>query len=147
MMDLVPWKAFNEIGRLRRDMDDVWRGFFGTPMTESMESVWIPSIDVSETDENLLVKAELPGLEAEDIDIDVSGNVLTIKGEKRTEEEKEEENFYSRERYFGSFQRAIQLPADVNTEKVDATFRNGVLNITLPKEESSRRKRIEVKTQ
>jgi HSP20 family protein len=147
MMELMPWRPFGEIRRLRRDIDDLWRRFFGETALDPTVSEWMPSVDVSETDEHFLVKAELPGLEAKDVDIDVSGDLLTIKGEKKTEEERKEESFYSRERFFGAFQRAIRLPAGVNTDKVDATFKNGVLSITLPKTEESKRKKIEVKTQ
>jgi HSP20 family protein len=145
-MELTPRRPLGEIGRLRREMDDLWRRFFGTSGLEMTVSEWMPSVDVSESEESFVVKAELPGLEAKDVDIDVSGDLLTIKGEKKTEQERKEENFHSRERYFGSFQRAIRLPAAVKTDEVDAVFKNGILTVTLPKAEESRRKKIEVKT-
>lgn len=145
-MELTPWRPYGEIGRLRRDIDDLWRRFFGETGGETSLAEWMPSVDVSEEDDNILVKADLPGLEAKDIDINVSGDQLTIKGEKKTEEEKKEANYYSKERFFGTFHRAIRLPAEVDADKVDATFKNGVLDISLPKSDASKRKRIEVKS-
>jgi HSP20 family protein len=102
MMELTPWRPFGEIGRLRRDMDALWRRFLGEAAVEPSVSEGVPSVDISETDDNFLVKAELPGLEAEDVDINVSEDLLTIRGEKKTKEEKQGENFYSRERCFGA---------------------------------------------
>ena len=88
----------------------------------------------------------MPGLEAEDIDVDVRGDTLTLRGEKKMEEEKKEERYYRRERYSGSFQRSFQLPAGVQSDKVDAEFKNGILTINIPKSEELKQKKIEIKT-
>lgn len=103
-------------------------------------------MDISETDGKVQVKAELPGLEAKDIDVDVSGDVLTLGGEKKMEEEQKDERYYYRERYAGSFQRSFRLPSGVESDKVDAEFKNGVLTINIPKSEESKQKKIKIKS-
>lgn len=107
---------------------------------------WAPMVDVSETKDNVVVKAEIPGMEAKDMDVSVSGDVLTIKGQKKTEEEKKDEHYHYRERYSGSFQRSFRLPVAVKTEKADAAFKDGVLTITIPKAEEAKKKEIKIKT-
>jgi HSP20 family protein len=102
-------------------------------------------VDVSEDKESFIVQAELPGMDPKDVDVNISGNMLTVKGEKKKEEEKKDEHRHSMERYYGSFQRSFQLPANVNTDKIDATFEKGVLKITLPKTEEAKKKEIEIK--
>ncbi len=105
----------------------------------------MPAIDISENKEALLIKAELPGLDVKDVHITTSGNILTIKGEKKGEQEKKEEHYYCSERYRGSFQRSIKLPGNIQEDKVDAAFEKGVLKITLPKTEETKKKEIEIK--
>jgi HSP20 family protein len=145
-MDLVPWRPFGEVGSLRRDMDRLWDRFFGeTPFDRTFTEQWLPSVDVSETKDKFLIKAELPGLEAKDVNVSVSGDILTIKGEKEKEEEEKDEHYYCCERYCGSFQRSFQLPVNVQANKVEATFDKGVLKISLPKTEEAKKKEIEVK--
>lgn len=147
-MQVVPWRPFGELSRLRTEMDDLWGRFFGeTRFPTLFSQEWIPSADISETKDNVVVKAELPGLEAKDIDVSISGDVMTVKGEKKKEEEKKDEHFYCCERYAGSFQRSFQLPVGVKGDKVEATFKNGVLTITLPKAEEAKKKHIEIKTE
>jgi HSP20 family protein len=107
---------------------------------------WTPSADISEADGDVVLKAELPGLDAKDIDVDVSGDILTLKGQKKMEEEKEEEDYYCQERYFGSFQRSFRLPVEVKSDQVNARFKNGVLTVHMPKSEESKQKKIEIKT-
>lgn len=92
-----------------------------------------------------LSSAVLPGLEAKDIDVSISGDILTIKGEKKKEEEKKDEHFHYCERYAGSFQRSLRLPVGVRSDQVEAAFKNGVLNITIPKAEEAKKKQIEIK--
>jgi HSP20 family protein len=101
---------------------------------------------LTETDGNVMVKAELPGMDPKDIDVEVTGDMLTLRGEKKTEEEKKDERYYCRERHYGSFQRSFRLPAGVQSDKVDAQFKNGVLTINIPKSEESKQKKIEIKT-
>ena len=106
---------------------------------------WAPSVDVSETKDNFVVKAELPGLDAKDVNVSISGDMLTIKGEKKKEEEEKDEHHHYVERYYGSFQRTFQLPSSVKTDKIDATFDKGVLKVTLPKKPEAKKKEIEIK--
>lgn len=146
-MDLVPWRPFGkELSTLRKEMDDLFGRFFGEfPLARRMAEEWAPSVDISETKNNFVVKAELPGLEAKDINVSISGDMLTIKGEKKKEEEEKDEHHHYVERYYGSFQRTFQLPSTVKTEKIDATFDKGVLKIKLPKKPEAKKKEIEVK--
>ena len=145
-MEIVPWKPFGELSSFRGEMDRLWNRFLGgTPFGRTFTEEWLPSVDVTETKDNLLIKAELPGLEAKDVNVSVSGDILTIKGEKKKEEEEKDEHYYHCERYCGSFQRSFRLPVDVQADKVEATFDKGVLKVTLPKAEEAKKKKIEVK--
>ena len=146
-MELIPWKPFGrELSTFRREMDDLFGRFFGGfPLTSRMAEEWAPSVDVSETKDSFVVKAELPGLEANDVNVSISEDMLTIKGEKKKEEEEKDEHHHYVERYYGSFQRTFQLPSSVKAEKIDASFDKGVLKITLPKKPEARKKEIEVK--
>ncbi len=147
-MEITPWRPFRELSAFRKEMDDLWNRFFGeTPFRQAFSRDWTPSVDVSETKDNVVVKAELPGLETKDIDVSMSGDVLTIKGEKKKAEEKKDEHYHCCERYSGSFQRSFRLPVGVQGDKVRATFKDGVLTITLPKAEQAKKKQIEIKTE
>ena len=146
-MELIPWRPFGrEISTLRREMDDLFGRFFGEfPLTRRRTEGWAPSVDISETKDGFVVKAELPGLDAKDVNVSISEDMLTIKGEKKKEEEEKDENHHYVERYYGSFQRTFQLPSSVKTEKIDASFDKGVLKVTLPKKPEAKKKEIEVK--
>lgn len=145
-MEIIPWKPFGEVSSLRKEMDNLLNNFLGeTSFPRSFSQEWNPSVDVSETDDQLLIKAELPGLDAKDVNVSISGDILTVKGEKKKEEEKKDEHFHSTERFYGSFQRSFRLPANIKTDEVDATFKKGVLQLVLRKTEDSRKKEIEIK--
>lgn len=147
-LELTPWRRSRELRPFWRDMDDFMTRFFkDMPMTREGAWGWVPTVDVTETDGNVMVKAELPGMEPKDIDIDITGDVLTLKGEKKSEEEKKDEKHYFRERHYGTFQRSFQLPAGVESDKVDASFKNGVLTVNIPKSEESKQKKIEIKAE
>jgi HSP20 family protein len=143
-MDLVQWRPFREVSRLRSEMDRLWDEYFGPGRRalQPMEEAWIPAVDVSETADKITVKAEIPGMEANDIEISMVGDTLTIKGEKKVEREEKEENYHMVD---GSFSRAMKLPAAVDSDKVDATYKNGVLTVVLPKKEEVKPKPIEIK--
>jgi HSP20 family protein len=140
-------RLFDRFGRgfgfpsLRRmfDMEPAWRSSFSFSM---------PAIDMSEDDKAYNIAAELPGMEAKDIDVSVTGDMLVLKGEKRQEKEENDKNFHFSERAYGSFQRAFELPASVDRSKVAADFSKGVLTITLPKTTEAQKpaKKIEVKS-
>ena len=108
------------------------------------ERGWAPPIEMFEKEDKFIVKAELPGMKREEIDVSVVGDTLTIKGERKAETEIKEEDYYCCERCYGSFFRSITVPAAVDTEKIEASFKNGVLEITLPKAPEVKPKKVEV---
>jgi HSP20 family protein len=133
------------LGRPNRDFGRFFEDFdLPTLFSEGRE--FTPAFDVSETEKELIVKAEVPGMDKKDIDISLSDGVLTIKGEKRQEREDKNEHYYTAERRYGAFSRTMPLPVVVDTNKVDATYKEGVLKIILPKSETAKAKKIEVKS-
>ena len=137
----------DDLARLHRDMDDLFGSFFGDwPALSQRGGIW-PAIDVADSENEIVVKAEVPGCKADDIDISVYGNTLTLSGEKKAEEEKKEKGYYHLERSYGSFRRDITLPNDVDTNKVEASCKDGVLTVTLPKSEKAKAVKVKVKGQ
>jgi HSP20 family protein len=149
------WRPF------RSEMDrlfDRFAGSFGFPLLRRMFDIEpagrtsftfsAPAMDMSEDDKAYKISAELPGLDAKDVDVTISGTTLLLKGEKRQEKEEKEQNYYLSERIYGSFQRAFELPASVDRDKIAADFSKGVLTITLPKTPAAQKqqKKIEVKS-
>jgi len=134
MPGLIIWKN-QEINKLRRDMDRLfdrlWNDFGMPHFTRPPRD--IPFIDLSETEEDLILKAEIPGLNPEDLDIYITDDILTIKGEMKQELVKEGENYHRMERRYESFSRSIQLPCRVMIEDVEATYREGIVTIIMPK--------------
>jgi len=147
--EIAPWRPFRELERMRREMDRLWDSFFEERPRRKAEEIgeWFPSLDVSETKNDLVVKAELPGMDPKDIDISLGEGVLTIKGEKKQEKEEREENYHLIERSYGSFTRSVRLPREVQSEKISASFKNGVLKVTLPKSEEAKKKEIKIKVE
>ncbi len=135
------------LARLHREMDDLFRNFFGDWDSPLAHPVAWPAVDIAENDNEIIVNAELPGCKAEDIDIAVQGNTLTISGEKKEQHEKKEKGYYHVERAYGSFRRELNLPAEVDTSKIDATCKDGVLTVRLPKAEQAKAVKVKVKTQ
>jgi HSP20 family protein len=153
--DIVPWKWGKEddpFVPLKREMnrlfEDFSRGFELQPFTRRTGE-FEPRINVAESDKEIKISAELPGMEEKDIDISLTENELTIKGEKKEEKEEKKENYYRMERAYGSFSRVIPLPCKVESDKVEAQFKKGILNVTLPKssEAVKETKKIEVKSE
>ena len=147
----VGYDPFAEVRRLQREMNRLFDDFFrrGGPPAR-LEGVFggaMPRVDVSETDAEYEVKAELPGLEEKDVEVLLDRNMLTLKGEKRAEREEKDKDYHLTERSFGSFRRTIPLPMEVDQDKVAASFKNGVLTIKLPKAEQARTqaKRVRIK--
>jgi HSP20 family protein len=133
------------LARLHNEMDDLFKAFFSDwdgPLWG--RSRW-PALDVAEDENEFIVKAEVPGCKAEDIDISVHGNMLTISGEKKQEKEEKVKNQYHVERSYGSFRRDLTLSSEVDPDKVDATCKDGVLSIKLPKTEKTKAVKIKVK--
>lgn len=105
----------------------------------------IPDFDLVETDSHVTLKADLPGIEVKDLDISVADNILTVTGSRKEEHKEENERYHRMERHFGTFQRSFALPADVNAEQIEATYKDGVLNIVIPKTETAKLRKVEVK--
>ena len=148
--DLDVRRETDPILSLQNEMNRMFDTFFEYPFGLRPMGNWesfAPSIDVYETDKEIKVDVELPGIDEKDIDITLGNNVLTISGKKETEETEKNKSFYRHERSYGSFRRSIQLPDDVDEDKIDATYNKGILKIVLPKTEQSvsLRKKIEIK--
>jgi len=149
------WRPFRELSpfrefeRMRRDMDRLWESFFEGGLRKKGEEggEWFPALDVSETKNDIVVKTEVPGLDPKEIDISLTDGILTIKGEKKQEKEEKEENYHLIERSFGTFSRSIRLPREVQSDKINATYKNGVLKVTLPKSEEAKKKEIKIKVE
>ena len=135
----------NELVRLHNEMDNLIGSIFG----DLDRPVWgrghWPAIDIAEKDNEFVVKAEIAGCKAEDVNISVQGNILTISGEKKAEEEKKEKGYYHMERSYGSFRRDLTLAVEVDPAKIDAICKDGVLTITVPKSEKAKPVKIKVK--
>lgn len=146
-MDIMPRKPFNKgILPFRSEMERMFRSLMDESSLGKFfsDDEWTPAINVSEAKDSLVVKAELPGVDAKDIQVSISGDMLTIKGEKKQEEEEKDEQHYCCERYYGEFQRTIQLPAGIKTDEIKAKFDKGVLHITLPKVAEAQKKDIKI---
>jgi HSP20 family protein len=154
----VPWQPFEMLRReIDRVFDDVGGGFWRTPFRQSVfdiapwarESTWpmAPAVDVTDTEKAYEITAELPGIDEKNLEVKVANDVLTIKGEKREEKEEKKKDYYLRERNFGSFERAFQIPDGVDTDKIEANFAKGVLTVKLPKKPEAQKstKKIDVK--
>lgn len=143
---MTPWRPSRELEDVERRFDEI----FGRPTLPSLwwrfpeETGWIPALDVFEKDNKLVVKAEIPGMKEEDIDVSVVGDTLTIKGERKSETEVKDEDYYRCERSYGSFFRSIPLPSAVDANKIEANYEDGVLEVTLPKTAAAKRKKVKV---
>ena len=145
-MTLVRFNKRNRgnLARLHGEMDDLFGGFFkGFDGPFAGYKAW-PAIDVAEEEDAIIVRAEVPGCKADDINISVHGNMLTISGEKKLSEEKKEKGYYHVESSYGSFKRELTLPTDVDQSKIDATCKNGVLSVTLPKAEKAKAIKVKI---
>ena len=146
-MALVPFRRENRnsLANLHSEMDDLFDTFFrGLDRPFVGYKAW-PAIDIAEEEGAILVRAEVPGCKADDVDISVYGNMLTISGEKKLEEEKKEKGYYRMESSYGKFRRELTLPTDVDQEKIEAVCKDGVLSIKLPKAEKAKAVKVKVK--
>lgn len=142
--------VLDEFARMRDDMNRMLGRYFnegGGPLEGAAPRLegWIPPIDVSETDNEIVIRGELPGIAARDLEITITGNTLSISGKKEEKEEMEQEDFYRCERRFGAFRRVIDLPEGADTERVSADSDNGIITVRVAKKPGQRAKRIEVK--
>jgi len=152
--EMTPWKPFSELSSMEREAERMFGDFFRRPLwgmtwPSRLREIGIrePAIEVYEEKDDVVVKAEVPGMKKEDLEINLSDNRLTIKGEKKEEEEVKKKGYYYTERSYGSFLRTIDLPREVQTEKAKANFKDGVLEVRLPKTEEAKRKEVKVKVE
>lgn len=144
MSNLIRWEPMREMMTLREAMDRLFDDAFTRPLSLSAVSA-LPAIDLYQTADEVVLKATLPGLKTEDVQISVTGDVLTLRGEFKQQDAKEEATWHIREQRFGSFERSILLPTEVQTDKARADFENGILTVTLPKAEAVKPRTISIK--
>jgi len=143
-MQLVRFDPLREMERLHNDLN---RLFEGGPTTEGRTDSarsWAPAVDVAETEEALFVRAEVPGMSREDIDIELTGETLTLRGERKFESEDKKDNFVRIERRYGKFSRSFTLATPIQADKVSASYRDGILEIVLPKSEETKPRKVQV---
>ena len=143
MQQLVRWDPFQQLvamnNRLNRTINDPYPS-----RTEDSFGAWAPPVDIFEKDEQLVLRAEIPGVQKENMDVGIESGVLTLRGERKQEIGVKEENAYRMERVYGTFTRSFSLPTTVDAAKVTATYKDGVLEVTVPKAENAKPKRVEI---
>ena len=146
-MELVRWNPGKELFNWHNQMNRFFDDFFSSPLSGG-ENVsmrdWLPVVDIYDNDDTIVIKAELPGVDKKDIKVDVNGRILTLKGERSTDNEMQEGDYYRKERSFGKFERSFTLPADIDPDKIKADFKDGVLKLNIPKPEAHKPKQISV---
>jgi HSP20 family protein len=146
-MALVRWEPVRELSSLQSDMSRLFNTFFDTTTSGNGGSAprrWIPAMDLVETDDHFVLKADLPGLTDEDVKIDVEGDVLTISGERKSEQEDKRDGYVRVERSYGAFRRSLTLPEGVDPEAVTASFDRGVLEVRIPKPQERKPRRVAI---
>lgn len=144
--DITPWRELDLFSdRMRRMLDPTFNeSLFGTPFWSEADQ-WIPAVELVEEDDEYVLSAELPGLGKADVDISVDDSVLTLTGEKKSEREEEKGRSFIRERRYGAFERSFTLPRNVEADKIKAEFRDGIVEVHLPKGAESKARHIEIK--
>ena len=135
-----------ELERMRREMDRIWDRFSKEHSYSTLEQEWYPALNLAETPDSLFAELEAPGINPEDIDISVTGEMLTFKGEKKQQADGKKKHYHLEERVYGKFSRSVRLPVMVDPDQVEAHYKDGILLITMGKIEAVKSKRIEVKT-
>jgi HSP20 family protein len=151
-MAMERWRPFGgsaerwpDVSDIQQEVNRLFDSFFGRPaQTRSLERFWAPLADMYETKDDLVLKFEIPGVSEKDLSVSITGDVLTLKGERKLNQELKDESYHRLERVYGKFERAIPLPMPVQADRVKATYRDGVLEITLPKAEEVKPKEIRI---
>jgi HSP20 family protein len=146
-MALVRWEPQRELSSLQSEMNRLFNTFFDTPTPGGNGGGvrrWVPSMDLVETDEHFVLRADLPGLSEDDVAIELEDNVLTVAGERKAEHEEKKEGFYRMERSFGQFRRSLTLPEGIDANGIAATFDKGVLEVRIPKPEERKPRRVAI---
>jgi HSP20 family protein len=147
VMSIVRYDPFRDLRSLQQEVNRLFTGNFARAFDEEgmVGGSWSPSVDIYENKDQIVLEAELPGMNREDFDLSVENNTITLRGERRFEKKDETDNYHRVERAYGSFTRSFTLPNTVSAEGATADYRNGVLRVTLPKREDTKARRIEVK--
>ena len=143
-MAIVRLNPARDLSHMERELRRMLRNFESTGEEPASMAMWAPPVDIFETDNEVVVRAELPGMDQKDIDIRIDNNVLTIKGERKIDQRVKEENYHRIESMYGSFIRSFTLPATVDPDNVKAEYKSGILTVTLPKKEQSKPRQIKV---
>jgi len=145
-MAIVRWEPYRDLVTAQRDFDRLFRDAFSSQRGETELSTrsWAPPVDIYETEDAIVLKAELPGVDPKDVEVRVEDNTLFLKGERKFEKEVKEQNYHRVERSYGSFARSFSLPNSISTDKVTAEFKDGLLTLTMPKREEAKPKTIKI---
>lgn len=143
-MTIVRWEPLRELSSLQSEMNRLFNTAFDAPASGGGARRWVPAMDLVETEDAFVLRADLPGMKQEDVKIEVEDTLLTISGERAAEHEAREQGFYRLERSFGSFSRSLTLPKGVDGDAVKASFANGVLEVRVPKPEQHKPRRIQI---
>ena len=144
MSSITRWDTYHGLGGLQEQVNRLFESTFPRRSDNSALTTWAPAVDIYETENELVVKADLPDVSEKDLDVRVENNMLTIRGERKFEKKVEEENYLRVERTYGTFSRSFSLPNTVNNEAIKADYKNGVLTVTLPKRAESKPKQVKV---
>jgi HSP20 family protein len=144
MTSITRWDPFRNLSTLQDQVNRLFESSFKGNAENSSLTTWAPPVDIYETENELVIKADLPDVEEKDIDVQVENNMLTIRGERKFEESVKEDNYLRVERAYGSFSRSFSLPNTVNTEAIQAHYKNGVLKVELPKRAESKPKQVHI---
>jgi HSP20 family protein len=145
-MAIVKWESFRDLLTTQREFNRLLREAFSPVFGETEVSTrsWAPPVDIYETEDAIVLKAELPGIDPKDVEIRVENNTLYLKGERKSEKEVKEQNYHRVERSYGSFARSFSLPSSIDAEKVKAEYKDGLLTLTMPKREEAKPKTIKI---
>src|SRR3990170_3053511 len=147
-MALVRWQPFRDMLPTERGFDRLFRDAFsamsGEREAEPSTRPWAPAVDIYETENSIVLKAELPGIDPKDVEVRVEDNTLYLKGERKFEKETKDENYHRVERWYGSFARSFALPNSIDADKVAAEYKDGLLTLTLPKREEAKPKTVRI---
>jgi HSP20 family protein len=146
-MSIIRWEPFDEMMSMRESMDRLFEDFFSRRPRSAAPLVWQPAVEIFETESEVVVKAELPGIDPKNVSVTMTAEGLTIKGEAKAEHEDKGRNYYRRELRYGAFARTIPLPTEVKSDETKATFRHGILEVKVPKAERLRPKAVKVEVE
>jgi HSP20 family protein len=138
------WEPFRDVSDIQQEVNRLFDSFFGRPAMQATERMWVPPVDMYETKDDLHVSFELPGVREKEVNVSITNDVLSVKGERKWDTEIKDEGYHRVERVYGKFERAVPLPMPVQADKVKATYRDGVLEIRLPKAEEVKPKEIKI---